>query len=175
MCRLGANAVGSSQTAARTARCVFDWRREYCCIFVMPLFKGKYRTGSIRLPDWDYSSNGYYFVTICTNNRKPLFGNIIGGKIILNEYGKTVQTEWLKSPQIRRETNQPCPHMKPKSLSTFINGFKSTTTKQINQLRKTPGMPVWQPNYYESIIRDEKSLRRIRDYIKNNIIDTLKT
>lgn len=47
-------------------------------------------------------------------------------------------------------------------------GFKSAVTKQMNILRKTPGTPVWQRNYYEHIIRNEKELNKIREYIINN-------
>lgn len=54
------------------------------------------------------------------------------------------------------------------SIPTIVKLFKSTTTKQINLLRKTPGQKVWQRNYYEHIIRDELELNRIRLYIKNN-------
>jgi hypothetical protein len=43
-------------------------------------------------------------------------------------------------------------------------------TTRINQLRDTPGVPVWQRNYYEHIIRDEESLNRIRQYITDNPI-----
>jgi REP element-mobilizing transposase RayT len=48
------------------------------------------------------------------------------------------------------------------SLPTIIHSFKSTVTKQINQLRNTPGSSVWQRNYYEHIIRNEDGLNRIR-------------
>jgi len=54
------------------------------------------------------------------------------------------------------------------SIPTIIRGFKSTITKQINELRNTPGAPLWQRNYYEHIVRNEKSLNRIRQYIINN-------
>ncbi len=54
------------------------------------------------------------------------------------------------------------------SIPTIIRLFKSTTTKQINQLRNTPEMPVWQRNYYEHVIRNEDELNRIREYIVNN-------
>jgi REP element-mobilizing transposase RayT len=61
------------------------------------------------------------------------------------------------------------PHgTKNKSLSSFIAGYKSSVTKRINQIRQTPGMPVWQRNYYERIIRDEIELDKIREYILNN-------
>ena len=50
----------------------------------------------------------------------------------------------------------------------MIAGFKSSVTRQINLLRATPSMPVWQRNYYEHIIRDDHDLNRIREYIRNN-------
>jgi REP element-mobilizing transposase RayT len=50
---------------------------------------------SIRLKGYDYSQEGWYFVTICVHNREWLFGDIINGKIILNDAGKMVETEWL--------------------------------------------------------------------------------
>ena len=40
--------------------------------------------------------------------------------------------------------------------------------RRINQIRDTPGAPVWQRNYYEHIIRTERTLRAIRDYISQN-------
>jgi len=58
--------------------------------------------------------------------------------------------------------------MRPKSISSFMAGFKSTVTKQINQIRNTPGRPVWQRNYYERVIRNENELFGIRQYIQNN-------
>ena len=58
--------------------------------------------------------------------------------------------------------------MKSKSISSFIAGFKSSVTKRINQIRNTPGFPVWQRNYYEHIIRNEKELNAIREYIMYN-------
>ncbi len=51
------------------------------------------------------------------------------------------------------------------SIPTIIKLFKSTVTKQINELRGTPGKPVWQRNYFERVIRDEDELNRIREYI----------
>jgi len=54
------------------------------------------------------------------------------------------------------------------SIPTIIRGFKSVVTKRINENRSTPGMPVWQRNYYEHVIRDDDDLNRIREYITNN-------
>jgi REP element-mobilizing transposase RayT len=44
-----------------------------------------------RLSDYDYSQNGYYFITICTKGRKELFGEIIGSEVILNKYGEIAE------------------------------------------------------------------------------------
>ncbi len=55
-----------------------------------------------------------------------------------------------------------------RSLGAIIGSFKSATTKQINELRDTPGYQVWQRNYYDHIIRTKRSLQHIRKYIFNN-------
>jgi putative transposase len=49
-----------------------------------------------------------------------------------------------------------------------VRGFKAATTKQVNILRETPGVPFWQRNYWEHVIRDEADLARLRDYIVGN-------
>ena len=54
------------------------------------------------------------------------------------------------------------------NIGAIVRGFKSSTTKQINQIRGTPGLPVWQRNYHEHIIRNEEELHRIREYIITN-------
>jgi len=56
----------------------------------------------------------------------------------------------------------------PRSLGAFIAGFKSIVTKRINALRDTPGAAVWQRNYWEHIIRNERALNAIRRYIAAN-------
>jgi len=61
-------------------------------------FQGKYRIASARLKTWNYAWNGYYFVTICTNNRQNFFGNISNGKMRLNEYGEIAHKYWLEMP-----------------------------------------------------------------------------
>jgi REP element-mobilizing transposase RayT len=57
---------------------------------------------------------------------------------------------------------------KPKSLGAFMAGFKSAVTKRINAMRNTPGMSVWQRNYYEHVIRNETDYHRIAEYIADN-------
>ncbi len=157
---------------------------------------------SIRLKGYDYSRPGMYFVTLCTQNRECLFGEIVNSEMQLNEFGKIVDEEWRRSPEIRNEieldeysvmpnhvhgiitiigsTNvgafgeRPLnvdpnpPRLKPKSLGSLITGFESSVTRRINQIRKTPGAKVWQRNYHDHIIRNEKELNIIRAYIRNN-------
>ncbi|NEP19145.1 MAG: hypothetical protein F6J97_19980 [Leptolyngbya sp. SIO4C1] len=59
-------------------------------------------------------------------------------------------------------------YRRPRSLSSFVAGFKSATTKRINTVRNSAGSSVWQRNYYDCIIRSQKSLQRIQQYIQNN-------
>jgi REP element-mobilizing transposase RayT len=54
------------------------------------------------------------------------------------------------------------------TIPTIVKFYKSTVTRQINLLRQTPGAPVWQRNYYEHIIRNEKSYDQIAEYIHTN-------
>jgi len=54
------------------------------------------------------------------------------------------------------------------TVGAIIRGFKAASTKRINGLRCTPGAPVWQRNYYEHVVRSEKDLERIREYIRLN-------
>lgn len=51
---------------------------------------------SIRLKGYDYSQTGIYFITICVKDWMCLFGNVIDGKMILNDAGKIVNNEWMK-------------------------------------------------------------------------------
>lgn len=50
----------------------------------------------------------------------------------------------------------------------IVRGFKSVSTKKINLLRNTPQRPIWQRHYYEHIIRDDKDVNNVREYIINN-------
>jgi len=170
------------------------WQREGIQPMVPPN-KERYHRRSLRLKGYDYSQAGAYFITICTKNRECLLGEIKNGEIILNEYGEIARKEWIKSQIIRKEmkldefiimpnhihgiviidhvgANGRSPlrdfRMEPKSISSFVAGYKSSVTKQINLVRKLPRFSVWQQNYYEHIIRNETELNALREYIVNN-------
>jgi len=63
----------------------------------------KHRRHSIRLKDYDYSTAGAYFVTICAHNRECILGEIVGGEVRLNDIGAIVQRKWVRSTEIRDE------------------------------------------------------------------------
>jgi len=138
-------------------------------------------------------------VTICTHRAKCVFGNIVNSEMKLNKYGTIVQNEWIKTGALRKNLTldqyvimpnhlhgiiiithdlkgvlqyAPTKELRSptKTIGAIMRGFKSATTKQINEMRHTSGRLVWQRNYYEHIIRDEKNLNKIREYIVNNPI-----
>jgi len=55
-----------------------------------------------------------------------------------------------------------------KPLGQLIGAFKTVSAKQINQIRHTPGIPFWQRNFYDRIIRNDRELHAVRRYIANN-------
>ncbi len=59
----------------------------------------KSKRRSIRLPGYDYSRSGAYYVSICTKNRKCLFGDIVSQEMVLNDAGRMVTTVWNELPQ----------------------------------------------------------------------------
>jgi hypothetical protein len=58
--------------------------------------------------------------------------------------------------------------LEPGSLFVIVRSFKSAAAKRINNLCGTPGARVWQRDYYDRIIRDDRELDRIRQYILDN-------
>ncbi|MEQ9441920.1 MAG: transposase, partial [Cyclobacteriaceae bacterium] len=74
----------------------------------MAKYQGKYRIGSARLAGYDYGAAGMYFVTICTKDRMHYFGEIVtdpqginDAAMQLNDIGRIVEEEWIKTPDIR--------------------------------------------------------------------------
>ena len=65
----------------------------------MPYNPNKHHRRSIRLKGYDYSQAWLYFITICVQDRKCLFGNIVNGEMILNDAGKMADNEWVKIPE----------------------------------------------------------------------------
>ncbi|MFQ3648206.1 MAG: transposase [Anaerolineae bacterium] len=53
---------------------------------------------SIRLQGYDYTQHGAYFVTICAHERRCIWGQVAGGAMVLNEWGRVVQSCWDEIP-----------------------------------------------------------------------------
>jgi putative transposase len=155
---------------------------------------------SIRLKEYDYSTPGEYFITICTRNLVCILGEIVDGEMRLSKAGIIVKQCWEEIPKhfqnVELDEHIVMPnhihgiiiltepvgaiHESPlrmtqyqrrtMKLSKIIGRFKITAAKEINLLCRTPGHSVWERNYYEHIIRNKKNLNNIRDYIANNPI-----
>ena len=65
----------------------------------MTLFREKYRIESARKPGWDYTLPGWYFVTICTEGRRPYFGRVTNAIVNLSPIGEYVDACWKEVPQ----------------------------------------------------------------------------
>lgn len=159
---------------------------------------------SIRLKDYDYSSAGAYFITICVHRGQCSLGQVNDNEMNLSIFGTIVVDCWegLSNhyPHVildafvvmpnhvhgvvilednsegkglnhdldeKRAGYKPAP-TKRHSLSEIIRGFKTFSAKRINEIKNTQGIPFWQRNYYEHIIRNERAYIAIRDYILNN-------
>jgi len=191
----------------------------------MVKFKNKYRIESNRMPGWDYSGNGFYFITMMIQSRECILGKIENNEMTLSDFGKIAEQEWYKSFEIRKElildvfqmmsnhlhaiviikknrdsnnthnnhgtndshglhdfhveTHGHASHFyrKPKSLSSFIAGYKSAATTKIDDFIDLHNLPIekynrnnrlWQANYNDHIIRNNDEYWRIKNYIKNN-------
>jgi putative transposase len=164
----------------------------------MTKFKNKYRVESTRLPGWDYSQPGWYFVTICTRDRLCFFGDVVDGAMRLSPIGEIVAEEWRKTPQIRpnveldewivmpnhvhgiivitvtavvvetprRGVSTTMGGLTAGSLGAIVGQIKSVCTKRIWAAGYTDF--GWQSQFYDRIIRDELTLERVREYIRNN-------
>lgn len=60
---------------------------------------------SLRLPDYDYTQPGAYFVTVCTQQRVCLLGEVVDGHVVLSEFGFVVREEWQNTPSLRPEVS----------------------------------------------------------------------
>lgn len=145
---------------------------------------------SFRLKDFNYSTVGTYFITICSHNRIPWFGHIQHNRMDLNAYGKIVEDSWLELEKQNKhvrlddyivmpdhfhglisiidictssETKQP---LKP--IGRLVAAFKTVSCRRIREAQGNSQCRIWQRNYWERIVRTEQELHNIRQYIQNN-------
>jgi REP-associated tyrosine transposase len=146
-----------------------------------------------RIKDYYYSESGWYFVTMCIFGKKVWFGKIVDGKMLLNEYGEIAKKCWLDLPNHYGRISldewiimpnhvhgiitidndvvgtglKPVPTGKRYSLSEVIRGFKTFSSRRINETDPF-GKFRWQRSFFDYIIRNEKILHNISRYIQNN-------
>jgi REP element-mobilizing transposase RayT len=156
------------------------------------LFNNKYRTQTTRLQGWDYSSSGWYFITVCTRYHEIYFGEIKNDEMHLSELGHIAAGNWLGMARVydilimdawiimpnhfhcligidnpNRSAYQPNEFKKmvKNSVSSVINHFKGRVTKHA----KKENIPFqWQSRFYDHLVRDDEEFKRIQNYINNN-------
>ncbi len=142
----------------------------------------------IRLINYDYSQNGAYFITICTQSRAHILGDIVGQGLCscrLSQIGSIVKSEiedllirfntiaipkYVIMPnhihliiEIQRQEQSPCP-----TIGEIICAFKSISTKKANSLNNSHGKKIWQYRYHDHIIRSEEEYLKFWEYIDTN-------
>ncbi|RXQ89510.1 transposase [Ancylomarina salipaludis] len=69
----------------------------------MAKYQNRYRIESHRKPGWNYASAGEYFITICIQDMKCILGRVVNARMVLNDFGKIVEAELIKSADMRQE------------------------------------------------------------------------
>lgn len=146
-----------------------------------------------RLKEYDYSQNGYYYITICTEDNLPILAKIVGrglapaeAKVELTAIGKIVEEQLLEIPKryqnvkidkyvimpthihsivIMGETAEAS--LRP-TLMDVVRVFKSMSTRLCNIKENIQGRKIWQTSFYDEIIRNEKAYSNIWRYIDEN-------
>ena len=156
----------------------------------------KHHRRSIRLKGYDYGQAGAYYVTICTHERRMLFGDINNGEMHLNDLGQVAQWIWNALPEyfptieldqfvvmpnhlhgilINRGTGKhaiplsllPMPMSSPNPLlGQIIRRFKALTTYYIHAAGVAEF--AWQERFHDHVVQNTFELQRIRKYIINN-------
>ena len=134
-----------------------------------------YARKSARIPNYDYASYHYYFVTICTYNRRCIFGS----PEQLNEMGTIAREEIQKISLHYNSVHVDHFVVMPNhvhaililqeqnvSLSVVIGQYKAYVTKAIRKY--LPDYHVWQSSFHDHVIRNEKDYQRIWLYIEGN-------
>lgn len=154
-------------------------------VFMSPVRK------QIRLQSYDYNSDGAYFITICSHDRKCTFGTIMHGDVThaptvqLSALGETILENLQRIPAVYPTVRIEKSVIMPNHLHLFLivsgsegkdrlprdkmlvskvmQSFKASVTRQAGVQK-----PVWQERFHDHIVRDEHEFQRIWTYIDNN-------
>jgi len=156
----------------------------------MDVRKGLPVRQSVRLRNFDYTSAGAYFVTVCTQNRACILGEVADQNVALTISGRIVDECWraipIHFPSTTLDVHVVMPNhihgviafkrlseiqwmnsVTPK-LGDVVRSFKARVSIEVRRLVGNSSVPVWQRNYYERVIRNDEELNRIRQYIADN-------
>lgn len=135
---------------------------------------------SARIPGYDYATENYYFITICTYEKKCIFGqagNLNGRGKIAEELLRQIP-EHFPGVKIDKAVVMPnhihaviilgCGNGEGDlpSLNAVIGQYKAAVTREIHKAK--PGLRVWQRSYHDHIIRNQASYEKIWQYIETN-------
>lgn len=163
----------------------------------MPKFKNKYRIPSCRIPSYDYSSNGSYFIIICCKNKWPFFRNIlynnvesINSQMPLNTLGIKCQDFWLQIPlhfpfietdqfyitansiigvlHLNKENNTKwAPNIFGPQSKNLASCIRNFKASFKRYCNNQNYIFEWQERYFDRVIRSEVELNVIQNFIKN--------
>lgn len=140
---------------------------------------------NLRLSGFDYSQNGCYFVTVCTNFKEPFLSEIVYRAerpiSILTPVGKAVEEtiQYIHNNYDGVSVEKYC--IMPNHIHLIITlgnacgGLKSFTTKRFREIQHSPHLILWQRDYYEHIIRSDEDYAEKSRYIDENPIKWLIT
>lgn len=136
----------------------------------------------LRLEEYDYATQGAYFITVCTKDKRCILGNVVGADafigphVALSHYGQIAEkyirgipgvTDYVIMPNhvhvivvLEPQAAGPMRASAP-TVSQLVKAFKGLSTKRA-------GESLWQRSFYDHIIRDEADRLRIATYIQNN-------
>lgn len=160
----------------------------------MPFNPDIHHRRSVRLTDAHYR-DGCYFITICTAQKLPLFGEIRSNICVLSPIGHIIEECWLQIPDHQpfvqldafvvmpnhlhavlfieqqntlRESQRQFGTSQAGLLSNIVATFKAAVTRTVNREIGEPGGKIWQRGYFERIVRNSEAYHRIRAYILQN-------
>ena len=159
----------------------------------MTLFRSQYRVETARFADWDYRSGGWYFITLCTKDKKCSLGSIVGAKIVLFPAGQIAECEISSIAKhhanVSIDTSVVMPnhvhaiividslhqyspdsksagHQAGASLATIVGGYKAAVTRMC----RLEGIPdfQWLPRFHDRILGSNAAVEAVRQYIRQN-------
>jgi REP element-mobilizing transposase RayT len=165
---------------------------------VVTLFQKRYRVETARLPSWDYRAAGWYFVTICTENKKCTLGSVSDGCIVLSHGGTIAEHELSVTASHYSNVSIDSAVVMPNHVHAIIviDGLHqySPASAVIQSNNAGPsGRPTlaaivggyksavtrhcrregipnfqWQPRYYDQILDSNAAVAAVREYIRRN-------